>query len=95
MKDDRLYIEHILECIGRIEEYCQGGEQASFQSQIVQDAVLRNLQILTESATRLSPDDLCPEHRRQARVSLRCFTRCTSQVRPVSPTVRPRHCSAQ
>lgn len=39
-------------------------------------------------------DDLCPEHRRQARVSLRCFTRSTSQVRPVAPTT-PGHCRAQ
>ena len=54
MKDDRLYVEHILECISRIQEYCQGGEDAFFESHIVQDAVLRNLQTLTESSTRLS-----------------------------------------
>ncbi len=55
MKDDRLYVEHILECIDRIGEYCSDGEAAFFASHITQDAVLRNLQILTESAGRLDP----------------------------------------
>jgi uncharacterized protein with HEPN domain len=55
VKDDRLYVEHILECISRVLEYCQGGEQVFFESKLIQDAVLRYLQILAESATRLSP----------------------------------------
>jgi len=63
VKDDRLYVEHILECIGRIQGYCRIEEATFFESPVVQDAVLRNLQILTESATRLSPDlkASCPE----------------------------------
>ena len=44
MKDDRLYVEHILECVERIERYCEGGEPDFFASVMIQDAVLRNLQ---------------------------------------------------
>ena len=55
MKDDRVYLGHILRCITRIEEYVAGGREAFFSSQLVQDAVLRNLQTMAESTQRLSP----------------------------------------
>lgn len=61
MKDDRLYLIHIAECIGRIEEYVRGGRDAFMASTLVQDAVLRNLQTLAESSQRLS-DDLKARH---------------------------------
>ncbi len=54
MKDDRLYIRHVLDCIGRIVRYCQGGEDAFRESELIQDAVLRNLQTLAESTQRIS-----------------------------------------
>lgn len=54
MTDDRLYLIHILECIERVEEYTSDGKQAFLADTKTQDAVLRNLQILAESATRLS-----------------------------------------
>ncbi len=55
MKDDRLYLIHINECIQRIEKYIgEGGEKAFMGSELVQDAVIRNLQTLAESATRVS-----------------------------------------
>lgn len=54
MKDDRLYLLHIVECIVRVEEYTAGGEQAFLSSTLVQDAVIRNLQVLAESTQRLS-----------------------------------------
>jgi uncharacterized protein with HEPN domain len=54
MKDDRLYLIHIIECIARIESYTRDGKQAFLQSTIRQDAVLRNLQILAESTQRIS-----------------------------------------
>jgi len=61
MKDDRLYLIHIGECISRIEEYVRGGEGSFTTSSLVQDAVLRNLQTLAESTQRLS-DALKTEH---------------------------------
>ena len=54
MKDDRLYILHVLDCVRRIEEYCKPGEDAFRNSELIQDAVLRNLQTLAESTQRIS-----------------------------------------
>lgn len=54
MKDDRLYLIHIGECIARIEQYTEEGEDAFFRDSKTQDAVVRNLQILAESSKRLS-----------------------------------------
>ena len=57
MKDDRLYLIHISECIERIESYIAGiGKQEFFDSTLLQDAVIRNLQTLAESTQRLSED---------------------------------------
>ena len=54
MRDDRLYIHHVLDCIRRIDRYCQDGEDAFRASELIQDAVLRNLQTLAESTQRIS-----------------------------------------
>lgn len=57
MKDDMLYRIHIAECITRIETYvCQVDKETFLLSPLIQDAVLRNLQILAESTQRLSDD---------------------------------------
>lgn len=54
MRDDRIHILHILDCVRRIEAYCQNGEEAFRASELIQDAVLRNLQTLSESTQRIS-----------------------------------------
>lgn len=54
MKDDRLYLVHIRESIERVEEYTAQGKEAFRADRKGQDAVLRNLHTLTESAMRLS-----------------------------------------
>jgi len=57
MKDDKLYLIHISECIGRIESYIEGKSKQDFlDSELIQDAVVRNLQTLAESTQRLSDD---------------------------------------
>lgn len=55
MKDDRVYLHHVLRCISRIEEYVSGGAGLSSSAPLVQDAVLRNLQTMAEATQRLSP----------------------------------------
>jgi uncharacterized protein with HEPN domain len=50
VKDERFYLIHIRECIVRIEQYTAEGREAFFADTKTQDAVLRNLQILAESA---------------------------------------------
>ncbi len=54
MKDDRLYLIHIGECIERIARYTASGRAAFLSDTMVQDAVVRNLQVLAESTQRLS-----------------------------------------
>ena len=55
MKDDRLYLIHISECIERIESYAEAIDKQEFMnSTLLQDAIVRNLQTLSESTQRLS-----------------------------------------
>jgi uncharacterized protein with HEPN domain len=54
VKDDRIYLKHILRCIARIEEYTAGGRESFFSSHLIQDGVIRNLQTLAESSQQLS-----------------------------------------
>jgi uncharacterized protein with HEPN domain len=54
VKDDCLYIDHVLDCVRRIDRYCQDGEEVFRGSELIQDAVLRNLQTLAESTQRIS-----------------------------------------
>jgi uncharacterized protein with HEPN domain len=56
MKEDRVYLEYVLQCIELIETYCEGGREEFFNKSMVQDAVFRRLQTLTESTQRLSDD---------------------------------------
>ena len=54
MKDDEVYLRHILEMIHRVEENSRQGKDAFLASHTLQDAVLRNLHTMTETAQRLS-----------------------------------------
>ena len=56
MKDDSVYLAHALECIRRIEENARGGRERFLESHTLQDAVLRNLQVMAECTQRLSDD---------------------------------------
>ena len=55
MKDDGLYLIHILECVSRVAQYTAGGKDEFFRDSKTQDAVIRNLQVLAESSQRISP----------------------------------------
>ncbi len=61
MKDDRLYLIYIKECIERVIMYTEEGKDVFFADTKTQDAVMRNLQILAESTQRLS-DPLKEKH---------------------------------
>jgi uncharacterized protein with HEPN domain len=54
VKDDAVYLRHVLEAIRRIEENTAGGEERFLGSHTLQDAVLRNLQTMAEATQRLS-----------------------------------------
>ena len=51
---DRVLLTHMRECIERIREYTASDRSRFEESHLVQDAVIRNLQTLTESSQRLS-----------------------------------------
>ena len=55
MKSQRAYVVHVLECIGRIREDSASGRDAVFGSHTLQDAIVRNLQVLRESVRRIDP----------------------------------------
>jgi uncharacterized protein with HEPN domain len=48
-----VYLVHISECIAKIERYIAPGKDAFFASEAMQDAVLRNLQVMCESTQML------------------------------------------
>ena len=54
MKDDSVYLQHILECIHRVEGDTSKGKKHFLGSTTHQDAVLRNLQAMSESTQRVS-----------------------------------------
>jgi uncharacterized protein with HEPN domain len=56
VKDDRVYLLHIRECIERIEAYTAGGRDAFMATPMQQDAVIWNFEILGEAAKRISRD---------------------------------------
>ncbi len=59
-KDNRVFLEHILEAINNIENYVKNiTSQEEFASNnIVRDAVLRNFQVIGEAANNLDEDFL-------------------------------------
>jgi uncharacterized protein with HEPN domain len=56
MTEDRIYLEYILQCINRIEDYSKGGKEEFETNLMVQDAIIRRLQTLAESTQRVSAD---------------------------------------
>ena len=55
-KDPRVYLAHIFERIQRIEQYTAGGKKAFLADPLVQDAVVRNLEVIGEAAKRIPAD---------------------------------------
>ena len=54
-RDDSVYLQHILDAISRIEEYLHGVNDETFHQQyLVQDGVIRQLEIIGEASKRLS-----------------------------------------
>ena len=54
MKDDGLYLEHIIDSIARVRTYTADGREAFMANRLIQDASIRNLQTMAESTQRLS-----------------------------------------
>jgi len=56
-RDDSIYLRHILDAIGRIEEYLAGVEEQAFaRNALLQDGAVRQLEIIGEATKRLSSE---------------------------------------
>jgi len=56
MKDSRLYLIHIRDCLAKIADFTKDGKDEFFNNVMIQDAVLRNLEIMGQSIKKL-PDE--------------------------------------
>ena len=52
-KDPRVYLARILECVQKIERFTADGKGRFMRDRMVQDAVMRNFEIIGEAAKRL------------------------------------------
>ncbi len=53
MKDAIVYLRHIRDAIARIEKYTAKGREVFFEDTMVQDAVIRNLEVIGEAVRSL------------------------------------------
>lgn len=55
-KDDKLYLYHIIDAIKTIEKYKERFSEEGFRSDnLVQDGIIRQIEIIGEASKRLSP----------------------------------------
>lgn len=56
-RDESFYLRHILDAIIKVEEYLQSLDEAAFNgTSLVQDGVIRQIEIIGEATKRLSRD---------------------------------------
>jgi uncharacterized protein with HEPN domain len=56
VKNDVVYLRHILDAIQKIESYVSVGQETFMSTSHWQDAVIRQLEIIGEATKRLSPE---------------------------------------
>ena len=56
MKRDEVYLQHILDAINRIASYTAEGKDAFNKNTMMQDAVIRNLEVIGEATKALSDE---------------------------------------
>jgi uncharacterized protein with HEPN domain len=70
VKDTAVFLQHIRDAISRIEAYTVGGRRAFLADTMVQDAVIRNLEVVGEAVRHLPPE----LRRQQSRIPWRSIT---------------------
>jgi len=53
-KDPRVYLAQMLERIVRIETYTKAGKESFLTDHLIQDGIIRNLEIIGEAASRIA-----------------------------------------
>lgn len=56
MKEDGVYLAHIRDACEKIEAFTSGGHERFLADAMVQDAVIRNLEVIGEAVKNLSDD---------------------------------------
>jgi len=57
IKSDLAYVDHILDCIRKINEYSKGLSLKEFKkNELVQDAIIRNIEIIGEASKKITPE---------------------------------------
>ncbi len=55
-RDDTVYLEHVRDAISKVRTYLAGIDEPTFRAQsLIQDGVIRQLEIIGEAVKRLSP----------------------------------------
>jgi uncharacterized protein with HEPN domain len=54
MKDDSVYLHHILDSIASIESYTIDGKETFFRTPMIRDAAVRNFEIIGEAVRNIS-----------------------------------------
>ncbi len=55
--DESVYLQHILDAVFKIESYVKGNnEEAFYKNTLIQDGVIRQIEIIGEAVKRLSSD---------------------------------------
>ena len=53
--DEAVYLHHIFDAVAKVEAYLQGVDEATFkQNTLIQDGVIRQIEIIGEAGKRLS-----------------------------------------
>jgi uncharacterized protein with HEPN domain len=61
-RDELVYLRHVLDAVGRIEQYTGGVDEHAFcESSLIQDAVIRQLEIIGEAVKSL-PVAICDKY---------------------------------
>ena len=55
MRNDKERLLHILDAIQRMEKYAEKGKETFFENELIQNWMLRHLQIIGEASQHLSP----------------------------------------
>jgi len=58
LKNNALYLKHILKSITDIEEFTSEGRNQFYESRLIQAAVIRNLEVIGEATKHISKDIL-------------------------------------
>jgi uncharacterized protein with HEPN domain len=61
VKDRRVFLLHLAECLARIREYTTGGQALFMSDRKTQDAVIRNLEIVGQIVRDLGPEALAAQ----------------------------------